>query len=50
MHEGGGRDGEQEAGAEAALAQGIASSLRTLVIASFRAPPNMFVLGEHHQK
>lgn len=31
---------------EAALAQGIASSLRTLVIASFRAPPNKFVLGE----
>ncbi|CAM9224809.1 unnamed protein product [Hapterophycus canaliculatus] len=31
--------------AEAALAQGIASSLRTLVIASFRAPPNKFVLG-----
>eukprot|EP00752_Nemacystus_decipiens_P008440 g7544.t1 len=30
---------------EAALAQGIASSLRTLVIASFRAPPNKFVLG-----
>lgn len=31
---------------EVALAQGIASSLRTLVIASFRAPPNKFVLGE----
>lgn len=35
-----------EDGVEAALAQGIASSLRTLVIASFRAPPNKFVLGE----
>lgn len=39
-----GRDDAAEA--EAALAQGIASSLRTLVIASFRAPPNKFVLGE----
>uniref|UniRef100_A0A7S1TRP6 U-box domain-containing protein n=1 Tax=Phaeomonas parva TaxID=124430 RepID=A0A7S1TRP6_9STRA len=28
-----------------ALAQGIATSLRTLVIASFRAPPTRFVLG-----
>lgn len=28
-----------------ALARGIASSLRTLVIASFRAPPTRFVLG-----
>mmetsp|Transcript_23568 Transcript_23568/g.30565 ORF Transcript_23568/g.30565 Transcript_23568/m.30565 type:complete len:728 (-) Transcript_23568:351-2534(-) len=28
-----------------ALVQGIASSLRTLVIASFRAPPTRFVLG-----
>eukprot|EP00904_Undaria_pinnatifida_P002427 jgi/Undpi1/12185/HiC_scaffold_5.g01861.m1 len=44
MRERVGRDGEQGARAEAALAQGIASSLRTLVIASFRAPPNMFVL------
>ncbi|CAM9297046.1 unnamed protein product [Ectocarpus sp. 4 AP-2014] len=35
----------RKAGVEAALAQGIASSLRTLVIASFRAPPNKFVLG-----
>lgn len=31
---------------EDTLAQGIASSLRTLVIASFRAPPNKYVLGE----
>ncbi|CAM9838706.1 unnamed protein product, partial [Choristocarpus tenellus] len=34
---------------EIALAQGIASSLRTLVIASFRAPPNKFVLGLMHR-
>lgn len=38
--------GDQDYRVEAALAQGIASSLRTLVIASFRAPPNKFVLGE----
>lgn len=46
--EGGDEGGSQEhtTEAEAALAQGIASSLRTLVIASFRAPPNKFVLGE----
>ena len=37
---------ENASGVEAALAQGIASSLRTLVIASFRAPPNKFVLGK----
>lgn len=43
-----GEEGNQEdiTEVEVALAQGIASSLRTLVIASFRAPPNKFVLGE----
>lgn len=43
-----GTDGNKEhmTGVEAALAQGMASSLRTLVIASFRAPPNKYVLGE----
>lgn len=40
----------RKAGVEAALAQGIASSLRTLVIASFRAPPNKFVLGEANKE
>lgn len=47
-----GADGNEEHAAtevEAALAQGIASSLRTLVIASFRAPPNKFVLGERNR-
>lgn len=44
----GGDDGSEDhvTEVEVALAQGIASSLRTLVIASFRAPPNKFVLGE----
>lgn len=42
------KEGSEEhmAEVESALAQGISSSLRTLVIASFRAPPNKFVLGE----
>lgn len=40
----------RKTGVEAALAQGIASSLRTLVIASFRAPPNKFVLGEPNKE
>lgn len=44
--DGGGRTERENSSAEAALAKGIASSLRTLVIASFRAPPNKFVLGK----